>query len=215
MISIKKFTFNPFQENTYIVFDETKECIIIDPGCYNKDEKATLLNFIDKNKLIPVQLLNTHCHIDHVLGNQMISNNYELKLAAHKYEVPVLEGSAFWGSQYGINGDISPDIEIYLNEGDCIEFGNSNLDVIFVPGHSPGHIAFVNHDEKLIINGDVLFQGSFGRYDLPGGDLTTLAKSIQEKLLILPDDYKVYAGHMGETTIGEEKYTNPILQFSS
>jgi len=215
MISIKKFTFNPFQENTYIVFDETKECIIIDPGCYDKDEKATLLNFIDKNKLIPVQLLNTHCHIDHVLGNQMISNNYELKLAAHKYEVPVLEGSAFWGSQYGINGDISPDIEIYLNEGDCIEFGNSNLDVIFVPGHSPGHIAFVNHDEKLIINGDVLFQGSFGRYDLPGGDLTTLAKSIQKKLLILPDDYKVYAGHMGETTIGEEKYTNPILQFSS
>lgn len=215
MISIKKFTFNPFQENTYIVFDETKECMIIDPGCYDKGEKAALLNFIDKNNLIPVQLLNTHCHIDHVLGNYMISNNYELKLAAHKYEVPVLESSAYWGSQYGINGDKSPDIEIYLNEGDRIEFGNSNLDVIFVPGHSPGHIAFVNHNEKLIINGDVLFQGSFGRYDLPGGDLATLAKSIQKKLFILPDDFKVYAGHMGETKIGEEKYTNPILQFTS
>lgn len=213
MITIKKFTFNPFQENTYILFDETKECVVIDPGCYDKQEKTDLINFIEENELIPVQLLNTHCHIDHVLGNYMVSSNYQLKLAAHKLEVPVLEGSAYWGSQYGINGDLSPHIEIYLNEGDQIEFGNSKLEVIFVPGHSPGHIAFVNHDEKFIINGDVLFQGSYGRYDLPGGDLKTLAQSIQKKLFVLPDDYKVYAGHMGETTIGAEKKTNPILHF--
>mgnify|MGYP001214942688 FL=1 len=213
MITIKKFTFNPFQENTYILFDETKECVVIDPGCYDKQEKTDLINFIEENELIPVQLLNTHCHIDHVLGNYMVSSNYQLKLAAHKLEVPVLEGSAYWGSQYGINGDLSPHIEIYLNEGDQIEFGNSKLEVIFVPGHSPGHIAFVNHDEKFIINGDVLFQGSYGRYDLPGGDLRTLAQSIQKKLFVLPDDYKVYAGHMGETTIGAEKKTNPILHF--
>lgn len=213
MITIKKFTFNPFQENTYILFDETKECVVIDPGCYDKQEKKDLINFIEENELIPIQLLNTHCHIDHVLGNYMVSSNYQLKLAAHKLEVPVLEGSAYWGSQYGINGDLSPHIEIYLNEGDQIEFGNSKLEVIFVPGHSPGHIAFVNHDEKFIINGDVLFQGSYGRYDLPGGDLRTLAQSIQKKLFVLPDDYKVYAGHMGETTIGAEKKTNPILHF--
>lgn len=213
MITIKKFTFNPFQENTYILFDETKKCVVIDPGCYDKQEKTDLINFIEENELIPVQLLNTHCHIDHVLGNYMVSSNYQLKLAAHKLEVPVLEGSAYWGSQYGINGDLSPHIEIYLNEGDQIEFGNSKLEVIFVPGHSPGHIAFVNHDEKFIINGDVLFQGSYGRYDLPGGDLKTLAQSIQKKLFVLPDDYKVYAGHMGETTIGAEKKTNPILHF--
>ena len=213
MITIKKFTFNPFQENTYILFDETKKCVVIDPGCYDKQEKTDLINFIEENELIPVQLLNTHCHIDHVLGNYMVSSNYQLKLAAHKLEVPVLEGSAYWGSQYGINGDLSPHIEIYLNEGDQIEFGNSKLEVIFVPGHSPGHIAFVNHDEKFIINGDVLFQGSYGRYDLPGGDLRTLAQSIQKKLFVLPDDYKVYAGHMGETTIGAEKKTNPILHF--
>ena len=213
MITIKKFTFNPFQENTYILFDETKECVVIDPGCYDKQEKTDLINFIEENELIPVQLLNTHCHIDHVLGNYMVSSNYQLKLAAHKLEVPVLEGSAYWGSQYGINGDLSPHIEIYLNEGDQIEFGNSKLEVIFVPGHSPGHIAFVNHDEKFIINGDVLFQGSYGRYDLPGGDLRTLAQSIQKKLFVLPDDYTVYAGHMGETTIGAEKKTNPILHF--
>ena len=213
MITIKKFTFNPFQENTYILFDETKECVVIDPGCYDKNEKTNLINFIEEKELTPVQLLNTHCHIDHVLGNYIISSNYELKLAAHKLEVPVLEGSAYWGSQYGINGDLSPHIEIYLNEGDQIEFGNSKLEVIFVPGHSPGHIAFVNHDEKFIINGDVLFQGSYGRYDLPGGDLRTLAQSIQKKLFVLPDDYTVYAGHMGETTIGAEKKTNPILHF--
>ncbi|MBO73323.1 MAG: MBL fold hydrolase [Flavobacteriales bacterium] len=212
MISIEKFTFNPFQENTYILFDETKECLIIDPGCYQRDEKNNLLNFIKDNKLNPVQLLNTHCHIDHVLGNYLISNNYDLKLAAHKLEAPVLKGSAYWGSQYGINGDLSPEIELFLEEGDQIEFGNSQLEVIFVPGHSPGHIAFINHEQKFIINGDVLFQGSFGRYDLPGGNLKTLSESIQSKLFNLPDDYKVYAGHMSETTIGEEKYSNPILQ---
>jgi glyoxylase-like metal-dependent hydrolase (beta-lactamase superfamily II) len=132
-------------------------------------------------------------------------------LAAHVLEIPVLEGSAYWGSQYGINGDLSPEIEIYLHEGDCIEFGTSKIEVIFVPGHSPGHIAFINHDEKFIINGDVLFEGSFGRYDLPGGDLKKLAQSIKKKLFILPDDYKVYAGHMGETTIGKEKKSQSYI----
>ncbi len=214
MITIKKFTFNPFHENTYIIFDETKECVVIDPGCYYKEEKTNLINFIEENKLLPVKLLNTHCHIDHVLGNYIISNTYKLKLAAHRLEISILEGSAYWGSQYGISGDISPEIEIYLSEGDYIEFGNSKFEVIFVPGHSPGHIAFVNHDEKFILNGDVLFQGSYGRYDLPGGDLKTLTQSIKKKLFVLPNDYKVYAGHMGETTIGAEKKTNPILHFS-
>ena len=183
MITIKKFTFNPFHENTYIIFDETKECVVIDPGCYYKEEKTNLINFIEENKLLPVKLLNTHCHIDHVLGNYIISNTYKLKLAAHRLEISILEGSAYWGSQYGISGDISPEIEIYLSEGDYIEFGNSKFEVIFVPGHSPGHIAFVNHDEKFILNGDVLFQGSYGRYDLPGGDLKTLTQSIKKKIV--------------------------------
>lgn len=213
MITIEKFTFNPFQENTYILFDETKECVVIDPGCYGPDEKKILLSFIEDNGLIPVQLLNTHCHVDHIQGNYIIARDFELKLAAHKLEIPILEGSAEWGMQYGIRGDLSPAIEIFLEEGDIIEFGNSFVEVIFVPGHSPGHIAFVNHDEKFIINGDVLFKGSFGRYDLPGGDIYVLSHSIQTKLFCLADDYIVYAGHMGETTIGAEKLTNPILEF--
>ncbi len=213
MITIEKFTFNPFQENTYILFDETKECVVIDPGCYGPEEKAQLIQFINENELIPVQLLNTHCHVDHIQGNYVIARDFELKLAAHKLEVPILEGSPTWGAQYGIRGDLSPDIEIFLEEGDIVEFGNSQLEVIFVPGHSPGHIAFINHEQKFVINGDVLFKGSFGRYDLPGGNPYVLSRSIQTKLFKLPNDYTVYAGHMGETTIGEEKLTNPILQF--
>lgn len=213
MIDIQKFTFNPFQENTYVIYDETKECVIIDPGCYGKEEKAVLLDFIKDNGLKPVRLLNTHCHVDHIQGNYTIAKAYNLKLEAHRLEIPVLEMSPKWGEQYGIKGDLSPEIEVFLEEGDKVSFGNAEFEVVFVPGHSPGHIAFINHAEKFVINGDVLFKGSFGRYDLPGGDLPTLAKSIQEKLFLLPDDYVVYAGHMGETTIGAEKQTNPILGY--
>ena len=213
MITIEKFTFNPFQENTYLLYDETKECVVIDPGCYGPEEKSHLVNFIKENGFKPVKLLNTHCHIDHIQGNYIISKEFNLKLEANKLEVPVLEQSPTWGLQYRIKGDLSPEIEVFLNEGDQVKFGNSILDVIFVPGHSPGHIAFISHEDKFIINGDVLFKGSFGRYDLPGGNVYTLSKSIQEKLFSLPDEYLVYAGHMGETTIGAEKNTNPILQY--
>ena len=122
--------------------------------------------------------INTHCHVDHIQGNYFIARNFKLKLAGHKLEILVLEGSAEWGIQYGIRGDLSPVIEILLEEGDIIEFGNSFFEVIFFPGHSPGHIAFVNHDEKFIINGDVLFKWSFGRYDLPGGNPYVLSNSI-------------------------------------
>lgn len=213
MISIKKFTFNPFQENSYILYDESKECVIIDPGCYTREEKDILLAFINENGLKPVRLLNTHCHVDHIQGNYTVAQEFDLKLEAHRLEIPILAGSAQWGEQYGIKGDISPEIEVFLDEGDQVKFGNSVLDILFVPGHSPGHIVFISHNDKFVINGDVLFQGSFGRYDLPMGNPYTLAKSIKEKMFNLPDDYTVYAGHMGETTIGIEKTTNPILQY--
>lgn len=213
MISIQKFTFNPFQENSYVLFDETKECVIIDPGCYTPEEKEALLNFIAENELKPVHLLNTHCHVDHIQGNHTIASTFNLKLEAHKLEIPILEGSPAWGLQYGIEGDLSPEIEVFLAEGDQVKFGNSTLDILWVPGHSPGHIVFISHEDKFVINGDVLFQGSFGRYDLPFGDPYVLSKSIQEKMFQLPDDYTVYAGHMGETKIGIEKVSNPILQY--
>lgn len=213
MISIKKFTFNPFQENSYVLYDETKECVIIDPGCYTDEEKETLLNFISENGLKPVHLLNTHCHIDHIQGNSIIAKTYNLPLEANELEIPILEGSPAWGMQYGIMGELSPEITVFLKEGEQVKFGNSTLDILFVPGHSPGHLVFISHEDKFVINGDVLFQGSFGRYDLPFGDPYVLAKSIKEKMFTLPDDYVVYAGHMGETTIGVEKKSNPILQY--
>ena len=212
MIQIQGFAFNPFYENTYILFDETKECVIIDPGCYTSTEEKTLLKFISDNNLKPTHLLNTHCHIDHILGNGMIADKFKLKLEANKLEKPILQGSPLWGKQYGINCNPSPEIEIFLEEGDVVTFGNSKLDILFVPGHAPGHLAFVSHEDGFVIGGDVLFQMSVGRTDLPFGDVNTLVKSIKEKLFTLPDGYEVYAGHGEPTNIGFEKKNNPFVR---
>lgn len=213
MIKIKKFTFNPFQENTYVLHDETKECVIIDPGCYELHEREELASFIEDNQLKPVQLLNTHCHVDHVFGNYFVSQTYGLELACHELDVPTLNLVPRACQLYGIQGyQLSPEPSIFLNEGDVVRFGKSELAVIFGPGHAPGHIAFYSEKQHFIINGDILFQGSFGRYDLPGGNFEVLRKTILEKLFALPDQTVVYCGHGGETTIGIEKQSNPIIK---
>lgn len=212
MIKIAKFTFNPFQENTYVLYDESKECVIIDPGCYDQSEKERLANFIEDNDLTPVKLLNTHCHIDHVLGNYFVSKTYGLDLGIHKLDLPTLAFVPQSCMLYGFKGyEMSPDPTYFLDEGDVIEFGNSKLDVLFGPGHAPGHIAFYSAEDNFIINGDILFRGSYGRYDLPGGSLDVLKESIITKLFKLPDETVVYCGHGPETTIGEERHSNPIL----
>ncbi len=212
MIQIKSFAFNPFSENTFILFDETKDCVIIDPGCYDTHEKQELSNFIKDNALNPVRLLNTHCHIDHVLGVKYVAEMYGLDLEFHKMEMPVFESTEMVAQMYGL-----PNVELpvvpssFLDPADVIEFGASKLDIIFVPGHSPGHIAFVNKDQKFAISGDVLFYGSIGRTDLPGGDHNTLIDSIKSKLLPLGDDFTVYSGHGPETNVGFERMNNPFL----
>jgi len=211
MINIHFFTFNGFQENTYILYDETKECVIIDPGCYSNEEQSTLASFITKNNLIPVKLLNTHCHIDHVLGNNFVATKYKIGLEMHEKDIPTLHATPEYGHLYGFNIDKSPEPTTLLNEGDVIDFGNSKLDILFTPGHSAGHIVFVAKEEKFIIGGDVLFYGSIGRTDLPGGDHNTLIHSIKTKLLTLSDNYKVYSGHGQSTTIGFERVNNPFL----
>ena len=214
MIQIKKFVFNPFQENTYVLFDETKECIIIDPGCYEESEKNQLAQFIKDNELTPVKLINTHCHIDHVLGNNFVAKTYNLELGIHKADIPTLSAISTYSQAYGFNNyELSPDTSYFLDEGDVVTFGNSELDVFFCPGHAPGHVVFFNKEQKFVINGDVLFQGSFGRVDLPGGDINILKASIVNKMFNLPDDTVVYTGHGGETTIGYEKASNPILRY--
>lgn len=211
-MNIAHFTFNPFAENTYILYDESKECVIIDPGCSNSEEEEQLTDFIESNGLIPVKLINTHCHIDHVLGNKFVSDKYNMPLTSHKGESVILAMQPQISTMYGVPYDPSPEISIFLDDGDNVTFGKTTLKVFFTPGHSPASISFYNEEEGVVIGGDVLFQGSIGRTDLPGGDFDTLAKSIKEKLYVLPDNVVVYSGHGPSTTIGTEKRTNPFVK---
>lgn len=211
MIQIASFTFNPFQENTYVLYDETNECVIIDPGCYNERERQTLRDFIASKELKPVRLLNTHCHIDHVFGNAFVASEYMLGLEIHHADLPVLESLPRVAHMYQLNAQESPEPASFLDEGDQVKFGNSTLDILFTPGHSPGSITFYNKEQKIAIVGDVLFHLSIGRTDLPGGDYNTLIASIKNKLFQLDDDVKVYSGHMESTSIGFERKNNPFL----
>ena len=213
MIQVHKFTFNPFQENTYILSDETNECIIIDPGCYSKEEQERFANYIENKGLVPVKLINTHCHIDHVLGNYFVSKKYDLELGIHKLDIPTLQFVPQSCHLYGFESyELSPEPSYFIEEGEKITFGNSHLDVLFGPGHAPGHIAFYSSDDKFIVNGDILFKGSYGRYDLPGGDFDVLKRTIFDKMFLLPDDTTVYCGHGPETSIGDEKKHNMIFE---
>jgi len=210
MISIETLVFNPFEENTYIVFDETMECLIIDPGCYTTEEESKLVNLIENKELIPKLLINTHCHIDHVLGNSFVSATYNLPLQVPKADNDTLEAVPSYAATYGFPNYIHIPADRLIETNEKFTFGNSNLDVLFVPGHSVGHIALVNVEERVCLSGDVLFNGSIGRTDLPGGNFDMLIKSIHEQLFDLPDDTTVYPGHGITTTIGHEKKTNPF-----
>ena len=211
MTSVAMMTFSPFQENTYVLYDDTKECVIIDPGCYSKAEKEELKNFITNAGLTPVKLLLTHAHLDHVFGNKYVFDTFGLQPILHKGEVGVLNSAAQVGAMYGVPTEPSPAPLSFLEEGDVVEFGTSKLEVLFTPGHSPASIAFYCRDNDFIIAGDVLFRGSIGRTDLPGGNFNTLIESIKTKLFPLDDKTTVYSGHGTETTIGWEKKTNPFL----
>jgi len=211
MLQLKLFTFNPFYENMYLLYDETKECVIIDPGCYEPEEKEELFNFIKQEGLKPVKLLNTHCHIDHVLGNKFVFSSYGLKPEIHPLELAVLKFAVPYGARYGIIVEESPEPIINLKEGDEIHFGNSQLEIIFAPGHSPGSVCFYCKEEGILIGGDVLFRQSIGRTDLPGGDHEQLLRSIRKNIFVLPDDTIVFPGHGEETTLGFEKKNNPYL----
>ena len=212
-MEIHQITFNTFQENTFILWDNTTDCIIIDPGCYERNEELELVDFINKNNLNPVKLINTHCHIDHILGNKFVSEKWDLELYINKIDLPLLEGSGDIARMYGFeNYKGSPYPKHYLEEGDILEFGESKLEILFTPGHAPGHICLFNKEEGFIVSGDVLFNGSIGRTDLPGGDFDTLIESIKTKLMTLQDETIVYCGHGPSTSIGRERLSNPFLQ---
>jgi len=211
-MTIKKFTFGPFQENTYILFDESKECIIIDPGCGSSSEQQMLKNFISSGQLKIKMLLNTHCHVDHIAGNKFIFDEYGYKPIIHKEDLIILKNQETICKTYGLSCEISPLPDEFVDENTVIKFGNTILTVIHAPGHSPGHVVFYNKEQGVLINGDVLFNGSIGRTDLMLGNHDQLINSIHSKLFILPNDTLVYCGHGPETTIGNEKLHNPFLQ---
>lgn len=211
MIHIHYFTFSPFAENTYILWDETKEAVIIDPGCLAQYEKEELADFVADNQLTVKHLLQTHTHLDHVFGSAYVKRKFGVKMLMHKNEIPVLDNVESRCQMWGIKGYEPVEADGFIDEGDVIRFGNSELEILFVPGHAPGHLAFVNHAQKFVIGGDVLFRGSVGRTDFPLCSYTDLMNSIKTKFMTLDDDYKVYAGHNDPTTIGSERRTNPFI----
>ena len=212
-MNIKSFTFNPFQENTYIVYDSTKECLIIDPGCYTDAERKELRAFIEEKGLTPVKLINTHCHIDHVLGNKFTCEEWNIQLHMHKEELPILEKVESVGKMYGLaEYEVSPHPKHFLAHKDTLAFGESSFEVLFTPGHAPGHICLYNKRNSLLIAGDVIFQRSIGRTDLPGGNHKTLINSIITQLFPLPNETQIFCGHGPSTNLGYERKHNPFLQ---
>jgi glyoxylase-like metal-dependent hydrolase (beta-lactamase superfamily II) len=213
-IHIHSFTFNAFQENTFVLSDEDKNCIIIDPGCYERQEQNELADYIQSNDLKPLALLNTHGHIDHVLGNEWVKRTYNVDHYIHIDDLMTMRSVESYAHVYGFEKyEPASEPSHILQGGEQLKFGSIELACLFTPGHSPGHVVFYNSANGFVVNGDVLFSGSFGRVDLPGGDLDTLKQSIFGIMFQLPDATVVYCGHGPSTTIGQEKQTNYILQF--
>lgn len=212
MLQVRAFTFNPVQENTYVLYNEQGDCCIIDPGCYFPEERDELITGIEKTGLRPVLLLNTHCHLDHVFGNKFVHDTWGLPLHIHSLEKKMLDFAPQSGQLWQLPFDNYEGPLVYLEAGQILNIGNDELEILFVPGHSPGHIAFYHRAGSFVIGGDVLFNGSVGRTDLPGGDFATLEESIRTQLYTLPDETRVYSGHGPATAIGNEKIHNPFVK---
>lgn len=211
MLYVKSFIFSLIQENTYILYNAFNDCIIIDPGCYDDSEKDVLAEYIKEMNLVPKMLLNTHCHLDHVFGNKFVAEKFGLTLQIHEKEKRVLDFAPASGLMYNLPFDNYSGELFYLKESETIQLGEDKLKIILTPGHSPGSLSFYSEKDGFVISGDTLFNRSIGRTDLPGGNYELLIKSIKEKLMILPDQTKVYSGHGDLTTIGDEKRFNPFL----
>lgn len=211
MIVIKSFIFNLFQANTYVLSDETGEAAIVDAACYNDLELKKLQGYISQNKLKPVKLINTHAHIDHLLGIPDISNIFGLIPEFHQDESHHMNTVYLQAELFGLKLKSLPKINYTLKEGEKVKFGQSELSIFHVPGHSKGSVAFYSNPDKILITGDVLFNSSIGRSDLPGGNYNVLIESIFNKLLVLGNDVMVFPGHGPSSTIGEEKTNNPFL----
>ena len=214
MLSIQAFTFNAFSENTYVVSDETREAVIIDPGCYSREEQGALSAFVEESQLTIKAILNTHCHIDHVLGNDFVKEKYKAPLWINPLEEAQLRAVTNYAPLYGFEGYRQTEADRFISEDDAIVFGHTRWKILFLPGHSPGHVGFYDDVEGVLFSADVLFANSIGRTDLPGGNFGTLIQSIHKKIFTLPDKVVVYPGHGPTTTVGAEKISNPFCALS-
>lgn len=213
MLNIQKFVFNTFSENTYVLWDdESFECMIIDPGCSDISEENELFDFIEEKNLIPKYLINTHCHIDHIIGVNSVLNKFKIKYLAPENDLPLLDHAVSQAEMFGLYLDEIKKPDEYLSEESDLKLGDENIKCLFTPGHTPGEFCLYSETNKICITGDVLFQGSIGRTDLWGGNYSQLIQSIKTKLLALPDDVVIYPGHGDNSTIGEEKKLNPFLK---
>lgn len=212
MIELQSFTFNPFQENTYIIYDALKNAIIIDPGMYDANEVQQLTDFIDRNGLIPQKVLLTHAHLDHIFGLKSVLDIYDLPFYLHKDEVMVYNNAETVAANYGVQLSLPNKEYSIISESETLQFGGEDLEIRFAPGHSPGSICFYSSENNWVIGGDVIFQQSIGRTDLPGGDTATLLRSIQTQIFTLPDNTMIYSGHGPSTHVGFEKMNNPFLK---
>ncbi len=213
MLNVKKFTFNPFSENTYVVTDEFKNAVIIDPGCYYKAEQNELDSYVLKNNLKLKSILHTHSHLDHMFGTAYLADKYNLDLWICKEDLVTYQSYEKVCEVYGVPITFSPNpTPKFFDLKQLIQIDGIKLEILFVPGHSPGHVAFYNKENNFLINGDCLFENSIGRTDLPGGNHQQLIDSIKNEILILPDETLVYCGHGNETTIKAEKSSNPFLR---
>lgn len=212
MTKVHQLTYGPFGENTYLIVDQNDNALVIDPGMYYPEENARMFEYLNTQKITPQRLLLTHAHLDHVFGVNWFFENHKLTPEVNASEKVVYDSAQAVAMQYGL--EMKPLVvpTVGLVPGDEISFGGSTFKILFTPGHSPGSVCFYNEAEKYVIGGDVLFQGSIGRTDLPGGDFDTLIRSIRTELFTLPDDVIVYSGHGPLTTIGQEKISNPFLQ---
>jgi glyoxylase-like metal-dependent hydrolase (beta-lactamase superfamily II) len=211
-MQIQSFVFNPFYENTYVLFDDSKEAIIVDPGCYERHEKDQLTQFIEQNQLKPKLVVNTHCHIDHVLGNEFVKSQYNIPLWIPEGEKEVLASVVAYAPTWGIAQYQPAEVDKYLSSSDHIDFGNTSLNILFAPGHAPGHMMFFHEQEKQLIAGDVIFRDSIGRTDLPGGNHEQLLESVRKTVYTLPKDTTIYAGHGPTTTVEHEMNYNPFVR---
>jgi len=212
MIKLEKFTFNSFSENTYFIWDdETKEAIVVDPGCSDESEENILTEFISANELKLKYLINTHCHIDHIFGCNFIKEKYNPNFLIPEKDLPLLKNAAKQAEMFGIDIKTRSQPDQFITEDLTLKLNQSEIKFLFTPGHTPGEFCIYLNKEKILISGDVLFKESIGRTDLWGGNYDTLISSINTKLLTLPNDVKVFPSHGEETTIGYEKKNNPFL----